>query len=130
MNTTKRILNNPDNHQALYASSIAEWRKWLAENGQTEKSAWLIIYHKTSKVHSVHWHDAIEHALCFGWVDSKAVKRDHESCYLKFTPRNPRSKWGIRNKERAAKMINEGFMTAPGKALIDIAIETGKWDSD
>ena len=119
-----------DETKALRAESTEEWRTWLAENCQTEKSVWLIIYHKKSKTQSVHWHDAIENALCFGWVDSKAVKRDAESCYLKCTPRNPKSKWGKRNKERALKMKEKGLMTPFGQALIDTAIKTGKWTEE
>jgi uncharacterized protein YdeI (YjbR/CyaY-like superfamily) len=110
-----------DDLLALHPHSTSEWRDWLNTHCQTEKSIWLIIYHKSSKTPSVHWHDAIEHALCFGWVDSKAVKRDKESCYLKFTPRNPKSKWGKKNKERAQKMIENGMMTEYGLALIDFA---------
>jgi uncharacterized protein YdeI (YjbR/CyaY-like superfamily) len=114
----------------LYASSTDEWRKWLNQNCQIEKSIWLIVYHKTSKTPSVHWHDAIENALCFGWVDSKAISRDKESCYLKFTPRNPKSKWGKKNKERVQRMIENGLMTKYGQALIDHAKHIGKWDAE
>jgi uncharacterized protein YdeI (YjbR/CyaY-like superfamily) len=115
---------------SLFARSTEEWREWLNANCKSEKSVYLIVYHKKSKTPSVHWHDAIEHALCFGWVDSKAIKRDAESCFLKFTPRNPKSKWGKRNKERALRMTENGFMTEHGQALIDIAKRTGTWDSD
>ncbi|MGD9994798.1 MAG: YdeI family protein [Salinivirgaceae bacterium] len=111
----------------LYVSSLVEWRQWLANNCQTEKAIYLIVYHKKSKVPSVHWHDAIENALCYGWVDSKAKSRDKESCYLKFTPRNKKSKWGKKNKERAQKMIANGLMTEHGQQLIDWAKDTGKW---
>ena len=123
-------METKDGIQTLYASSIEEWRKWLNDNCQIEKSVWLIVYHKSSKTPSVHWHDAIENALCFGWVDSKAIKRDKESCYLKFTPRNPKSKWGTKNKERALRMAENGLMTQYGQALIDIAKCTGKWDTE
>lgn len=119
-----------NNTPAVFATSTLEWRKWLTANCQTEKSVYLVIYHKNSKTPSVHWHDAIENALCFGWVDSKAISRDKESCFLKFTPRNPKSKWGKRNKERAMKMIENGLMTEYGQALIDIAKISGKWDTD
>jgi uncharacterized protein YdeI (YjbR/CyaY-like superfamily) len=101
---------------SLIAKPTEEWREWLRSNCDSEKSVYLIVYHKKSKTQSVHWHDAIEHALCFGWVDSKAIKRDAESCFLKFTPRNPKSKWGKRNKERALKMIENGLMTEHGQA--------------
>lgn len=119
-----------DGIPTLYSSSTREWRKWLKNNCQTEKSVWLIVYHKGSETPSVHWHEAIENALCFGWVDSKAMKRDKKSCYLKFTPRNPKSKWGKRNKERALKMMEKGLMTKHGLELIDIARSLGKWDNE
>ena len=72
--------------------------------------------------------DATEEALCFGWIDSLAKKRDAESYYLTFTPRNPKSKWSKPNRERVAKMITAGLMTEHGQKLIDIAKETGKWE--
>ena len=114
--------------QSLYVKSVAEWRSWLKDHCSLEKSVWLVIYSKKSAVPSVHWHEAIEHALCFGWVDSKAKKRDDESCYLRFTPRNPKSKWGKRNRERAQKMIEHGFMTENGQKLIDIAKDSRRWE--
>jgi uncharacterized protein YdeI (YjbR/CyaY-like superfamily) len=121
-------METKDGIQTLYVKSTKEWRSWLHVHCQKEKSVWLIVYHKKSKAPSVHGHDANEHALCFGWVDSKANKRDKESCYLKFTPRNPKSKWGIKNKERALRMAETGMMTKHGQKLIDIAKNTGKWD--
>jgi len=120
-------MESKDGVPAINALSIEDWRKWLNDNCRTEKSIWLIVYHKNSGVPSIHWFDAIENALCFGWVDSKAIKRDKDSCYLKFTPRNPKSKWGEKNKARALKMIMKGLMTQDGQALIDIAKLTGKW---
>lgn len=123
-------METKDGIKTLHASSIQDWRKWLNKNCEKEKSIWLIVYHKNSMTPSVHWHDAIENALCYGWVDSKAVKRDKESVYLKFTPRNPKSKWGKKNKERAEEMTERGLMTKHGQALIDIAKKTGKWDTE
>ncbi|MEO7925697.1 MAG: hypothetical protein ABIR93_03125 [Saprospiraceae bacterium] len=113
--------------QTFYAGTVEEWREWLDKHCQSEKSVYLIVYHKKSKTPSVHWHDAIENALCYGWVDSKANSRDNESCYLKFTPRNPKSTWGKKNKERAIRMIENNLMTRHGQELIDIAKQTGKW---
>lgn len=117
-----------DGVQVLYARSVEEWRAWLEEHGATERSVWLVIYHKRSTTPSVGFHDAMEHALCYGWVDSKAVKRDAESFYLLLSPRNPKSTWGIKNRERAEKMIRAGFMTPRGQALIDHAKKLGTWD--
>jgi uncharacterized protein YdeI (YjbR/CyaY-like superfamily) len=120
-------METKDGIKTLYAKTTEEWREWLYSNCNTEKSIYLIVYHKKSKTPSVHWHDAIENALCFGWVDSKAYSRDKESCYLKFTKRNPKSSWGKRNIERAIKMTECGLMTQYGQELIDIAKTTGKW---
>ncbi|MES2779125.1 MAG: hypothetical protein V4651_04420 [Bacteroidota bacterium] len=122
-------METKDGKQAIYALSRIEWRNWLQENSQTEKSVWLILYHKKSKVESVNLNDATEEALCFGWIDSLCKKRDGESFYLTFTPRNPKkSKWSKPNRERAERMIATGLMTQNGQELIDIAKKTGKWE--
>ena len=111
----------------LFAKDLGEWRAWLDKNCQTATLIYVVVYHKSSPKESVHWHEVIEHALCFGWVDSIAHKRDGESCYLKFSPRKPKSQWGKRNIERAKKMIDSGQMRPPGQALIDLAKSQGKW---
>ena len=118
-----------DGKQAVYAVKRQEWREWLEKNSQSEKSVWLILYHKKSNVPCINLNEATEEAVCFGWIDSLAKKRDAESFYLTFTPRNPkRSKWSKTNRERADKMINEGLMTEHGLKLIDIAKEYGNWE--
>jgi uncharacterized protein YdeI (YjbR/CyaY-like superfamily) len=122
------IMETKDGKQAVYAKTRQEWRKWLIENSQTEKSVWLILYHKKSKVESVSTHEAMEEALCLGWIDSLAKKRDAESFYLTFTPRNPKSKWSKINRDRAEKLTEAGLMTAQGQKLIDIARNTGRWE--
>ena len=115
--------------QVFYAKTRDEWRNWLTENCQSEKSVGLIVYHKKSKTPSVHFREAIEEAVCFGWVDSRADKRDDESFYLLFSRRNPKSSWGKVSKERAEKMIKAGLMTIHGQAIIDLAKKTGTWDA-
>jgi uncharacterized protein YdeI (YjbR/CyaY-like superfamily) len=118
-----------DGKLAVYAKSRHEWRQWLEQNSQSEKSVWLILYHKKSKVPSVNLNDATEEALCFGWIDSLAKKRDEESYYLTFTPRNPKSKWSRPNRERVARLLEQGLMTDQGQRLIDLAKSTGRWDA-
>ena len=122
-------METKDGKQAVYAPTRAEWRNWLEENSQSEKSVWLILYHKKSKVPSININDATEEALCFGWIDSLAKKRDAESYYLTFTPRNPKSKWSKPNRERPERMIQQGLMTHSGQQLVDIAKNTGTWES-
>lgn len=120
-------METKDGKQAIYASTRQEWRNWLQQNSQTEKSVWLILYHKKSKVPCLRISDAMEEALCFGWIDSLAKKRDAESFYLTFTPRNPKSKWSNINIERAERLNKDGLMTEFGQKLIDIAKQTGRW---
>jgi len=117
-----------DGKQAIYAEAREEWRNWLAKHSQSEKSVWLILYHKKSKTPSININEATEEALCFGWIDSLAKKRDGESYYLTFTPRNPRSKWSKPNRERAQRLIESGLMTEHGQRLIDSAKEKGTWE--
>jgi uncharacterized protein YdeI (YjbR/CyaY-like superfamily) len=115
--------------EAIAAPTNKEWRAWLAKNGKEKDAVFLIIYHKDSPTASIGYKESIEHALCYGWIDSKAIKRDEESFYLTFTKRNPKSKWSTVNKERAERMIAEGLMTPEGQAMIDLAKETGAWDA-
>jgi uncharacterized protein YdeI (YjbR/CyaY-like superfamily) len=72
----------------------------------------------------------MEEALCFGWIDSLAKKRDPESFYLTFTPRNPKSKWSKINRERTARLTEKGLMTEYGQKLIDIAKQAGRWEPE
>ena len=113
---------------AFHAKTEAEWRAWLMEHSATEKTVWLILYHKKSSTPSVSYNEAIEQALCFGWIDSKANKRDAESYYLTFTPRKPKSNWSKPNHIRVAKMAELGLIMPQGQAMIDLAKETGRWE--
>jgi len=115
--------------QTFYAKTREEWRRWLATNCRSETSVWLIVYRKRSGTPSVRFRDAIVDALCFGWVDSKAMPRDDESFLLFFSPRNPKSTWGKINRERAEEMMRQGLMMPAGQAVIDRAKEIGTWDA-
>ncbi|PBQ32964.1 hypothetical protein CNR22_14670 [Sphingobacteriaceae bacterium] len=120
-----------DGKLAVFAKTRSEWRKWLKKNATAEKSVWLVLYHKNSETKCVNLNDATEEAVCFGWIDSLAKKRDPESFYLTFTPRNPKkSKWSAPNRERAAKMIALGLMTEQGQRMIDQAKQSGRWEPE
>jgi uncharacterized protein YdeI (YjbR/CyaY-like superfamily) len=86
---------------------------------------WLVIHHRDSPTPSVQYHEAIEHALCFGWIDSQARKHDPDSFVLRFTPLRPGSNWSRVNRERAARMIELGLMTDDGLAAIERAKAAG-----
>jgi len=117
-------------HNGIMAVSFSdrkEWRNWLENHQNKEKSVWLIIYHKSSKTKSVYYEEAVEEAICFGWIDSIAHKRDQESKYQFFARRKAKSNWSKANIERAERMIEEGLMTPSGLEMIDLAKKTGTW---
>jgi uncharacterized protein YdeI (YjbR/CyaY-like superfamily) len=118
-----------DGVPTLYADSVAAWRGWLEAHGRTSGPIWLTVHHLDSSTPSVHFQEAIEHAVCFGWVDSKAVKRDGDSFLLKFSRRTSRSSFGAKNQERAERMTREGLMTPAGQEAIDAAKADGRWDA-
>jgi uncharacterized protein YdeI (YjbR/CyaY-like superfamily) len=110
------------------AKSRAQWREWLSEHCESEGRIWLILYHTGSSTPSVHFQEAIEEAICFGWIDSRGKKRGPDSFYLCFNKRNPRSTWGTRSRERAERMVRAGLMTSHGQRMIDLAKQSGTWD--
>lgn len=113
---------------AIQAKERKVWRKWLEKNHTKETAVWLILYHKKSVVPSIYYDEAVEEALCFGWIDSVKYKRDEESAYQMFTPRKLKSNWSKLNKERVEKMTRAGLMTQAGQMLIDFAKENGTWE--
>lgn len=113
--------------EVVYARNRKEWRAWLMKNHTTQKSVWLIIYHTGIETPSVYYDEAVEEAICFGWIDSIAHKRDSESKYQFFAVRKPKSNWSKANRERAQKMIEKKLMKPAGMAMIDRAKKTGTW---
>ena len=91
-----------------------DWRSWLDNNHQSEKEVWLIYYKKHTIKNSVAQPDAVEEALCYGWIDSIVRRIDEEKYMQKFTPRNEKSIWSDINKKRVALLIKNGKMTESG----------------
>jgi uncharacterized protein YdeI (YjbR/CyaY-like superfamily) len=115
--------------QAFYAKTQADWRRWLAENHEKEVSVWLIIYKKDASADSLPHANAVDEALCYGWIDSLTVKRDEESRYQFFSKRKPKSNWSAINKNKALNMIEQGLMSPAGLQTIEIAKANGMWDA-
>jgi uncharacterized protein YdeI (YjbR/CyaY-like superfamily) len=114
--------------EELYFESFFDWRAWLQDNHHSSKGVWLVFYKKESGKPSMTYEEAIEEALCHGWIDS-IIKKVNEECYLrKFTPRNNASKWSDLNKQRVKKLIHENRMTDYGLAKVEIAKQNGIWD--
>lgn len=91
-----------------------EWRSWLEKNHNSVKEIWLVYYKKHTKKPTVYYDEAVEEALCYGWIDSTVRTIDDEKYSQKFTPRNKKSNWSELNKSRVRKLINEGKMTPAG----------------
>ena len=117
----------PDGVPTFHAPDVAAWRAWLARNGNSTSGLWLIIYRKDSGVPSIDYPTAVDHALCYGWIDSKPNKRDAESYFQYFSPRQPKSNWSRVNKEKVARLEREGLLAAPGRKMIALAKASGTW---
>ncbi|MBC7886743.1 MAG: YdeI/OmpD-associated family protein [Ferruginibacter sp.] len=118
-----------DNLPTFHARSAKEWRKWLEKNHRSEKSVWLIIYKKESKVPSIYYPEAVDEALCFGWIDSKPNKRDEQSYYQFFAKRNPKSNWSKINKLKVEKLLAQNLMAPAGLESIKTAQQNGSWSA-
>ena len=121
---TDRDLTN-----ALLFKNRDEWRYWLEKNHAILNEIWLIHYKKSLRKKNLNHFDAVEEALCFGWIDSKLKKIDEERFILKYSPRKSKSVWSKINKDNAEKMISLGKMTQAGFDKIKEAKKQGFWDT-
>ena len=114
---------------SLQPRSRKAWRAWLTKNHATSPGVWLIYAKKHTKIPSLSYNDAVEEALCFGWIDSLVHPIDDSTYKQVFTPRKQKSRWSALNRKRVATLIETGLMTAAGLALITVAKKTGTWDA-
>ncbi|WP_295816325.1 YdeI family protein [uncultured Deinococcus sp.] len=108
-------------------ASRAAWRAWLQANHATSRGVRLVLHKKGSPTPNLSSAEAVEEALCFGWIDSRPGRLDGHRSFLTFTPRRPGSGWSAVNKERIARLQAGGLMTPAGQARIDAAIADGTW---
>lgn len=111
----------------FYPSTQADWREWLQENHLSKQSVWLIYYKKKSKIPSISWSEAVDEALCFGWIDSTARPIDDEKYMQFFTKRKAKSVWSKINKDKIEKLIATGKMNQAGFESIEKAKQNGSW---
>lgn len=116
-----------DGLPTFHAPDPAAWRQWLLDHHATEKNVWLIIYRKGGPTPSITHDQAVDVALCFGWIDSKANRRDEHSHYQFFARRNPKSKWSRVNKLKIERLTAEGLMHPAGLSAIETARQNGAW---
>jgi uncharacterized protein YdeI (YjbR/CyaY-like superfamily) len=105
------------------------WGAWLEENHATSDGLWLKFAKKSSGIETVSFAEALDVALCYGWIDSQAGAFDERYWLQRFTPRRPRSKWSKRNRARATKLIEEGRMKPAGLREVERARADGRWEA-
>ena len=113
----------------FHPRNLSEWRAWLKANHRTAGSVWLVLHKKSSPGPGIEYPEAVEEALCFGWIDSKPQKKDTHTYLLYFADRKSGSVWSKINKERVSRLIKEGRMTAAGMKKIEAAKKDGTWST-
>lgn len=108
--------------ETIYVTTADEFRQWLQQNHMDKKEIWLIRYKKATKKPSIDYVEAVQEAICFGWIDGLEKGIDSERYALRFSPRRPKSNWTETNKERARKLIASGRMTAAGFASLPLDV--------
>lgn len=106
-----------------------EWRSWLVENHASQKEAWLVILKNTVTRPGIFYEDAVEEAVCFGWIDGVMKSANTEFYFLRFSPRKRGSIWSVSNQERVERLIAQGRMTEAGMAKVREAVENGEWQA-
>lgn len=117
-----------DEADLFFAEDRAAWRAWLEAHHTDRDRVWLLLLKKHVGESSVRYDEAVEEALCWGWIDGLGSRRDERTYAVRFTPRKPGSVWSESNIERVRRMIAEGRMTPAGMALVDEAKRRGTWD--
>jgi len=121
--------NALDSLEQVYVADRAAWRRWLGKEHARSPGIWLVFDKKSSRPDRLAYGDAVEEALCFGWIDS-LVRRIDDARYVQlFTPRKPKSTWSRSNKVRVERLLAEGLMAAAGLASIALAKTNGSWES-
>lgn len=108
-------------------ASRQEWREWLQENHLSQSAVWLVYYKKKSNVAAITWSEAVDEALCFGWIDSKAQTLDDEKFRQFFSKRKPKSVWSKINKEKIQRLTADGLIAPAGYEIIETAKQNGSW---
>lgn len=116
-----------NNLETFCPTSKQDWRQWLQENHNLKQSVWLIYFKKKSNTPSISWSEAVDEALCFGWIDSIAKPIDAEKFMQFFCKRKSNSVWSKINKEKVKRLIEEGLITQAGLDSIERAKQNGSW---
>jgi uncharacterized protein YdeI (YjbR/CyaY-like superfamily) len=112
----------------LFFATPADLEDWLEEHGEASDGIWLKFAKKASGIQSVVYAEALDVALCHGWIDGQVQRLDDDHYLQRFTPRRARSKWSARNRGKAEELIGQGRMRPPGLREIERARADGRWD--
>lgn len=107
----------------------AGWRRWLEENHSEEDAAWVVIQKKGSERKGLRYDEAVDEAVCFGWIDGGMRRMDGDRFRLWFSPRRRGSVWSLLNRERAERLMDAGLMEEAGLRAVEEARENGMWDA-
>jgi uncharacterized protein YdeI (YjbR/CyaY-like superfamily) len=113
----------------LAFTSQQEWEAWLAAHHATSSGLWLMIAKKNAGVDSVSYSEALDSALCYGWIDGQKATYDEQFWLQRFTPRGRKSKWSRVNRDRATELERQGRLQPAGRAQVDQARQDGRWDA-
>ena len=113
--------------KTMQFAASAEWRDWLAAHHSTEKELWLILYKRHVANKGLSYREALDEALCFGWIDGILKRIDDEKHMIRFSPRSSKSIWSKANRGRAERLIAQGRMTRAGLSKIEQAKKNGEW---
>lgn len=114
--------------EELLVADAAAWRAWLADHHATSPGVWLVLPRKGGSVTALTYEEAVQEALCFGWIDGQARGRDAGSGLIRMTPRRPASIWSASNVARVEALEREGRMQPAGRAAVDAAKADGRWE--
>jgi uncharacterized protein YdeI (YjbR/CyaY-like superfamily) len=112
----------------FYPKNSTDWRKWLEKHHDKKDAVWVVMYKKASGKPTISWSEAVDQALCFGWIDSIKKKRDEESAIQFFSKRKPKSTWSKINKDKVARLAEAGLMTEAGQKAVETARVNGTWN--
>lgn len=118
---------NAEDTKTITPANRQEWRQWLEKHHASEKAVWLIYYKKNAQQPTITWSEAVDEALCFGWIDSIAKPLDENRYKQFFTKRKPRGGWSGINKEKIKSLSEQGLMSQAGWDAIAVAKENGSW---
>src|SRR4051794_25365269 len=111
----------------LIVADAEALRAWLTEHHAASAGVWLALTRKGGAVTTLTWQQAVDEALCFGWIDGQARKGDQDISWIRFTPRTSRSSWSQRNVAHVARLEAEGRMLPPGRVVVEAAKSDGRW---